>query len=149
MPRIFPILRLNFTYGIDAVQFARLMAGDGVRNLGYSASATLDIPVWDWLSTQHRVRQSEILRDAAHTALTATQRRLVAQLDESYAEAGTSRDQLQSLEQSVQTATESLRLTRLRYTAGEATVLEVVDAQNSLTSAESHARTAPSATNWL
>jgi outer membrane protein TolC len=130
-----PDLGLNFTYGIDAVQFA-VNGRDGVRNLGYSVGATLDIPVWDWLSTQHRVRQSEILRDAAHTALTATQRRLVAELDESYAEAGTSRDQLQSLDQSVQTATESLHLTRLRYTAGEATVLEVVDAQNSLTTAE-------------
>jgi outer membrane protein TolC len=130
-----PELGLNFTYGIDAVQFA-VNGRDGVKNLGYSASASLDIPVWDWLSTQHRVRQSEILRDAAHTALTATQRRLVAQLDEFYAEAGTSRDSLQSLEQSVLTAGESLRLTRLRYTAGEATVLEVVDAQNSLTTAE-------------
>jgi outer membrane protein TolC len=130
-----PDLALNFTYGIDAVQFA-INGYEGVKNLGYSAGATLDIPVWDWLSTQHRVRQSEILRDAAHTALTATQRRLIAQLDESYAEAATSRDQLQSLDQSVQTASESLRLTRLRYTAGEATVLEVVDAQNSLTTAE-------------
>ena len=130
-----PDLSLNFTYGIDAVQFA-VNGREGVQNLGYSASATLDIPVWDWLSTQHRVRQSEILRDAAHTALTATQRRLIAQLDESYAEAGTSRDQLQSLDQSVLTATESLRLTRLRYTAGEASVLEVVDAENSLTAAE-------------
>jgi outer membrane protein TolC len=130
-----PDLGLNFTYGIDAVQFA-VNGHEGVKNLGYSAGATLDIPVWDWLSTQHRVRQSEIMRDAAHTALTATQRRLIAQLDESYAEAATSRDQLQSLDQSVQTATESLRLTRLRYTAGEATVLEVVDAQNSLTTAE-------------
>jgi outer membrane protein TolC len=130
-----PDLGLNFTYGIDAVQFA-VNGRDGVKNLGYSASATLDIPVWDWLSTQHRVRQAEILRDAAHTALNATQRRLIAQLDEFYAEAGTSRDQLQSLDQSVQTATESLHITRLRYTAGEATVLEVVDAQNSLTTAE-------------
>jgi outer membrane protein TolC len=130
-----PDLGLNFTYGIDAVQFAA-NGRDGVRNLGYSASATLDIPVWDWLSTQHRVRQSEILRDAAHTTLTSTQRRLIAQLDESYAEAATSRDQLRSLDQSVQTASESLRLTRLRYTAGESTVLEVVDAENSLTSAE-------------
>ncbi len=34
------------------------------------------------------------------------------------------------------TAAESLRLTRLRYTSGEATVLEVVDAQNALTTAE-------------
>ena len=130
-----PDLGLNFTYGIDAAQFA-VNGRDAVKNLGYSASVTLDIPVWDWLSTQHRVRQSEILREAANTALTAAQRRLVAQLDESYAEARTSRDQLQSLDESVQTATESLRLTRLRYTAGEATVLEVVDAQNSLTAAE-------------
>jgi len=136
-----PDLALNFTYGIDAPQFAargRFNYVDGVRpqNLGYSAFATVDIPVWDWLSTQHKVRQSEILRDVARTALTATQRRLVAQLDESYSEAATARDQLQSLEQSVQTATESLRLTRLRYSAGEATVLEVVDAENSLTVAE-------------
>lgn len=130
-----PDLGLNFSYGIDAVQFA-VNGREGVKNLGYSASATLDIPLWDWLSTQHRVRQSEILREAAHTALTATQRRLIAQLDESYAEAGTSRDQLQSLDQSVLTAAESLRLTRLRYTAGESTVLEVVDAENSLTAAE-------------
>jgi outer membrane protein TolC len=130
-----PDLGLNFTYGIDAEQFA-VNGREGVRNLGYSAAATLDIPIWDWLSTQHRVRQSEILRDVAHTVLTATQRRLVAQLDEFYGEAGTARDQLQSLDQSVQTAAESLRLTRLRYTAGESTVLEVVDAQNSFTAAE-------------
>jgi outer membrane protein TolC len=130
-----PSLGLNFTYGIDAVEFA-VNGRDGVRNLGYSAAATLDIPVWDWLSTQHRVRQSQILRDVAQSTLTSTQRRLVAQLDESYAEASVAHDALQSLEQSVGTATESLRLTRLRYTAGESTVLEVVDAQNSLTLAE-------------
>jgi outer membrane protein TolC len=68
--------------------------------------------------------------------LSATQRRLVAQLDESYAEAVVAHDQIQSLELSVQTAAESLRLTRLRYTAGEATVFEVVDAQNSLLAIE-------------
>ncbi len=130
-----PDLGLSFAYGIDAPQFA-VNGRDGVRNLGYSATATLDIPVWDWLSTQHKIRQAQILRDVAKTTLTATQRRLIAQLDESYAEASVARDQMQSLEVSAQTAQESLRLTRLRYTAGEATVLEVVDAQNSLTSAE-------------
>jgi outer membrane protein TolC len=130
-----PDLGLNFTYGIDAAQFA-VNGADGVKNLGYSAAATIDIPVWDWLSTQHKVRQSQILRDVARTTLSTTQRRLVAELDETYAEATTSRDQLQSLDQSVDTATQSLRLTRLRYTAGEATVLEVVDAENSLTAAE-------------
>jgi outer membrane protein TolC len=130
-----PDLGLNFTYGIDAEQFAA-RGPEGVKNLGYSAAATLDIPVWDWLSTAHKVKQSEILRDAAKVQLTATQRRLVAELDEAYDEAAVARDQVASLEESVQTAAESLRLTRLRYTAGEASVLDVVDAENSLMSAE-------------
>jgi outer membrane protein len=130
-----PDLSLMYSYGIDAPQFA-VNGPDGVRNLGYSASATLDIPVWDWLATQHRVKQAHILRDAAKVSLTSTQRTLIAQLEEFYGEAALAHDQLKSLELSVQTARESLRLTRLRYTAGESTVLEVVDAQNSLTTAE-------------
>lgn len=130
-----PDLALNFTYGIDAPQFAA-NGPDGIRNLGYSASATLDIPVWNWLSTQNKIKQSQIRRDAARVALTATQKRLIVELDTFYAEAVSVRTQLASLDASVQTATESLRLTRLRYTGGEATVLEVVDAQNALTGAE-------------
>jgi outer membrane protein TolC len=123
-----PSLGLNATYGIDAPQFA-VNGPDGVRNLGYSASVTLDIPVWDWLATEHKVKQSEIRRDAAKVTLTAAQRRLIAQIDETYSEAAAARDQLVSLDASVQTAAESLRLTKMRYTGGEATVLEVVDAQ--------------------
>ncbi|QNI32946.1 TolC family protein [Alloacidobacterium dinghuense] len=130
-----PDLGLNFTYGIDAPQFA-VNGPDGVRNLGYSGSVTLDIPVWDWLSTQHKVKQSEIRRDATRVALNATQKRLIANLEEAYSEATAAHDQLASLDQSAQTAAESLRLTKLRYTGGEATVLEVVDTQNALTTAE-------------
>jgi outer membrane protein TolC len=129
-----PSLGLNYTYGIDAPQFA-VNGPDGVRNLGYSASVTLDIPVWDWLATQHKVKQSEIRRDAANVALTAAQRRLIAQIDETYSEAVAAREQLASLDASVETAAESLRLTRLRYTGGEATVLEVVDAQGAYVTA--------------
>jgi outer membrane protein TolC len=129
-----PDLALNYTYGIDAPQFAK-HGPDGAQNLGYSLSATLDIPVWDWLSTQRKIKQSEIRRDAVRVALTATQRRLIASLDEAYAEAATARALIDQLDQSERTATESLRLTKLRYTAGEGTVLEVVDAQNALITA--------------
>jgi outer membrane protein TolC len=130
-----PSLGLNYTYGIDAPQFA-VHGPDGVHNLGYSASATLDIPVWDWLAMQHKVKQSEIRREAARVSLTNTQRVLIARLDEAYAEAATARDQLASLDASVATAGESLRLTKMRYSGGEATVLEVVDAQGAYVSAE-------------
>ena len=130
-----PDLGLNVTYGIDTPQFATT-APDHLRNLGYSASVTLDIPVWDWLATQHKVKQSEIRRNAVRVALTATQRQLIARLDEAYAEAAAARDQLASLDTSATMAAESLRLTRLRYSSGEATVLEVVDAQTTLMTAE-------------
>ena len=66
----------------------------------------------------------------------STQRTLIARLDEAYAEAAAARDQLASLDASVTTAAESLRLTRMRYTGGEATVLEVVDAQGAYVTAE-------------
>ena len=55
---------------------------------------------------------------------------MIADIDEAYSEAAAAHGQLDSLDQSVADAAESLRLTKLRYTAGEATVLEVVDAQN-------------------
>jgi outer membrane protein TolC len=130
-----PDLGLNFTYGVDAPQFA-VNGPDASRNLGYSASATLDIPVWDWLSTEHKVKQSEIHRDIAKVALSTAQRRLIANLSEFYDEAATARDQLASLDASVTAAQESLHLTELRYTGGEGLVLEVVDAQNTLLAAE-------------
>ena len=130
-----PDLSLNYSYGIDAAQFARYnQLGD--RNLGYSASATLNIPLWDWFATRDRIRQSEINRDLARTALTNTQRKLIADLEEFYAEAVAAHDQLESLDLSVTTAAEGLRLTRLSYSAGETPILEVVDAENSLTAAE-------------
>ncbi len=132
---LLPDLALNFTYGIDAPQFAA--AGpDGVRNLGYSAGATLDLPVWDWLTTERRVKEARIRADAARTALTQAQRRLLADFNEYFGEASVARAQLASLDGSVGTARESLRLTNLRYVDGESTVLEVVDAQNTLILAE-------------
>ncbi|MDR3737970.1 MAG: TolC family protein [Terracidiphilus sp.] len=130
-----PTIGLNYSYGIDAPQFAT-NGLDHTRNLGYSASVTVDLPVWDWFTTQHKIKQSEIRRDVARVALSATQRQLIAKLDEAYSEATAAQHQLVSLDESAKAAAESLRLTRLRYTEGEATVLEVVDAQSTLISAE-------------
>ncbi len=130
-----PELQLNYSYGIDATNFAA-HGYDGSNNLGYSASATLNIPVWDWFATRDKVKQSEINRTTARAVLTNTQRKVIAELEEYYAEAVAAHDQLDSLSQSAATAADSLRLMRLSYTAGEAKILDVVDAENSLTSAE-------------
>lgn len=130
-----PDLALNYTYGIDAPQFASY-GPEGVRNRGYSASATLDIPIWDWLTSERKVKEAKIREQASKVGITSAQRRLLADLKEFYHEAGTARQQLASLEASATDAREALRLTNLRYINGEGTVLDVVDAQNTLLTSE-------------
>ncbi|HTR25332.1 MAG TPA: TolC family protein [Terriglobales bacterium] len=129
-----PSLAADYFYGIDANQFAA-RDPNGFHNLGYSATATLQLPVWNWGSGYSKVKQADLRRQQAHVELSAVQRQLLANLKADYEEAQTSREELDSLRQSAELAAESLRLTTLRYQAGESSVLEVVDAQNTLTQA--------------
>jgi outer membrane protein TolC len=129
-----PSLSLDYFYGIDANQFAT-RDPRGLRNLGYSATATLQLPVWNWGAGRSRLQQADLRRDQARVELSFTQRQLLAKLHDLYREAETSHSALESLNSSAELAAESLRLTTLRYQAGEATVLEVVDAQNTVTQA--------------
>jgi outer membrane protein TolC len=122
-----PGLDLDYFYGIDATHFATRT--DGVSNLGSSAVASLNIPIWNWGATQSKVKQAEFQRDQAKRELSLAQRKLLAELKSLYAEAQTAADELSTLQRSAELGTESLRLTTLRYTNGESTVLEVVDAQ--------------------
>jgi outer membrane protein TolC len=130
-----PSLSLNYSYGIDANQFAN-HAPDGTRNLGYAAYATLDIPVWDWFATHNLVKQGLARREQAKVELNNTQRRLLASIEALYREAEVARSDAMSLDTSVRDAKESLRLTDLRYRSGEATILEVVDAQATVIAVE-------------
>lgn len=129
-----PSLTLNYFYGIDAAQFAT-HAPDGTRNLGYAASATLNIPVFNWGATQSKIRQASLRQQQAQRELSFAERKLLADMRALYAEADAARSELELLKSSAAMAAESLRLTTLRYQGGEATVLEVVDAQNTLTQA--------------
>lgn len=129
-----PALSLDYFYGIDATRFATRT--DGLPNLGSSVVATVDIPIWNWGATQSKVKQAELRRDQAKRELSLAQRKLLADLRTLYAEADTASSELASLSRSAELASESLRLTTLRYRDGEGTVLEVVDAQNTATLAD-------------
>lgn len=128
-----PVVALDYNYGIDATHFATRT--DGISNLGYSASAALTLPIWNWGATHSKVKQSILKRDQAQLELTFAQRKLLGQLKILYGEVDAAQAELDLLRQSAQLAADSLRLTTLRYQSGEATVLEVVDAQNSLAAA--------------
>ena len=131
-----PTLTLDYFYGIDAPHFAvHEPEPPGTRNLGYSVAATLNIPIWNWGATRSKVLQANLRRKQAQRELTMAQRKLQADMRELYAEAEAAHAELDLLKSSADLAAESLRLTVLRYQGGESTVLEVVDAQNTLTQA--------------
>jgi outer membrane protein TolC len=93
----------------------------------------LQIPIFSWGADRSKLKQAELRRDQAHVELTFAQRQLLSHLRQFYGEAETSRQEMELLASSAEMAAESMRLTTMRYQAGESTVLEVVDAQNTLT----------------
>ena len=144
-----PSLGLDFFYGIDANQFAAnsseaQASGRSTlpnyqvmnrQNLGYSGQITLNIPIWNWGATRSKVKQAEFKEAQARLDLSLAERTLQSNLATAYSEARAAQAQLDSLRGSVDLSVESLRLTLLRYQAGEAAALEVVDAQTTVTQA--------------
>jgi outer membrane protein len=134
-----PTLTADLAWGIEANAFAlhsKIAAAPDfgpLPNLGYFLTVSLNVPIWDWGTRSSKVRQAAFKREQANVELSATQRTLVRNLQGFYQEAQTAREQVESLRRSVDLAAESLRLNGLRYQAGEATILELVDAQTTLT----------------
>jgi outer membrane protein TolC len=126
-----PTVSFDYFYGIDANQFATHNP-DGQLLLGSAAQAQVTVPLWNWGATQSKVRQAQLRVQQARVELTLAQRQLLANLSTFYAEAQIAQSQVDTLKSSLDLAAESLRLTLLRYQAGEVTVLEVVDAQTTL-----------------
>lgn len=145
-----PSFSLDFYYGIDANQFAADSNGPTPEsgrstlphylvtdrhNLGYFGQVTLTIPIFNWGTTRSKVRQAEMREEQAKSDLTIAEKQLHANTSSAYLEAHAARAQIDSLRNAVTLSGEGLRLTLLRYQAGEATVLEVVDAQSTLVTA--------------
>jgi outer membrane protein len=133
-----PSVSLDYFYGIDAAQYAvngPFVNGSHISNLGSSYIASLSLPVWNWGATQSRVRSAELQRTQAKRELSFAQRKLLAEMRSLYSEAETALNELAGLQRSAELSEESLRLTTMRYQGGEATVLEVVDAQTTFAQA--------------
>ena len=100
-----------------------------------TAQATLNVPVWNWGATHSKVKQATLREQQADLDLTVAQKQLSASLANVYEEAKIALTQIESLKSSETLSAESLRLTLLRYKAGESTALEVVDAQTTASQA--------------
>jgi outer membrane protein TolC len=134
----YPALSIEGVYGIEANEFAlnaivldRPEIGK-IPTLGYFLTVNLTVPVWDWGGMRGKLHQAEAKHAQARIALSQTQRQLMANLYSMFNESQAARTAVDELQHVSDLAAESLRLTSLRYEAGESTALEVVDAQNVL-----------------
>jgi len=141
----YPSIVVDAVYGIEANEFAlhsppaaEPTLGD-LPNLGWALTVNMTVPIWDWGAMRSKVRQSQVRQHQAQTTLSLAQRQLVSNLYSMYNEALTARAATDSGRRSADLAAESLRLTTLRYQAGESTALEMVDAQNTLVQARNAA----------
>jgi outer membrane protein TolC len=141
----FPSLLVDAVYGIEANEFALHSAIAAqpeygvLPNLGYFITLNLSVPLWDWGGLRSKLHQTETRARQARVTLSQTQRQLVSSLYSLYNEVVTARAAVDNLQRTAELAGESLRLANLRYQAGEATALEVVDAQNTMVQARNAA----------
>ena len=133
-----PTLSFDVDYGIEANAFAlrsRVSAAPEagrLPNLGFLVTATLNVPVWHWGANLSKLHQAQYQKQQAQVELSYAQRQVLKNLYSYYNEARTARSELASLQSSTSLAADSVRLNTLRYKSGDATVLDVLNAQNTL-----------------
>jgi outer membrane protein TolC len=133
----YPSLSVDLDYGIEANAFALNSVNNTYQdrvqpNLGYFVTYAMNIPVWDWGMRLSKLRQARMNRSQAQLELHFMQKRTLSRLYSLYNEAQAAWTELDTLRSSADLAATNLRLITLRYRSGDATVLDVVDAQSSV-----------------
>lgn len=130
-----PSLSFDYFYGIDANQFASvgtLPDGKHIQNLGYSAMASLSMPIFTWGAVHSKIKDAESQKDLAQLNLNYARQKASGDFDLFYREAEAAQRDLLTRQQAFADALESRRLTLLQYRAGAATALEVVAAESTV-----------------
>ena len=141
MNAFLPTLTIDTDYGIEANCFALKCARAAfpevgpLPNLGYFLTAALTVPVWDWGTLRSKLHQAEYKQQSAKAALSLAKRTDVSELYATYDEAIIARSALEESRTTAELATESLRLTNLRYQGGAAPATDVVDGETTLVTA--------------
>lgn len=98
----------------------------------------LSVPLWDSGVTRARVKQARQDEEAAKLRLDQLKLGVSLEVRQALSNLGDAWQRYEVSQKSVELAAETYRLTKIRYDAGEAIQLEVVDAQTELTRAQSN-----------
>ncbi len=104
---------------------------------GYALGTRLSWILFDGGRADARARQAYRNMDIADTNFALIRNQIRLQVEEGYYNLISSKDNIQTAAKNVETATESLRLARLRFQAGVGTQTDVINSQRDLTDARS------------
>jgi len=124
-----PSLAINGNYGAIGTNPAQAAAT-------FSAAATLNIPVWQGGRAEGDIKQAQASLAQRQAELEDLKSQVESDVRNAYLDLQAATNQAKLAQRNLQVTTETLDLTRQRFEAGVTDNVEVVQAQESLTSAE-------------
>jgi len=116
--------------------FADNFSQFGGIGLGYALGARLNLSLFDGGVAQARVNQTLADQAIADNQFEQTINQIRFEVEQAFSNLQSNRQQIQTASKAVESATEALRLARLRLSAGVGTQLEVIRAEEDLVRAE-------------
>jgi multidrug efflux pump subunit AcrB/outer membrane protein TolC len=127
-------LQLKMTRGELMPQLAlgAMAAYVDIANSGITqkfAFASLSIPITDWWSGSHKLKQQQLKIEKARNKLNETSELLVLQIEQANNELRENLDQVKLAEKSVEQAQENLKVTNDNYRSGNISISDLLEAQ--------------------
>lgn len=127
-----PQLAYNIAGGFDT---SSLKADPLRRHLGATATVSVTIPIFDWGASRSRERQAQLRLQTLESSRLLALRGFAQQFYTARAQALSAASRARLVAASLPDAERNVTLSIARYRAGEAPILEVTDAQNTLAAA--------------
>lgn len=125
--------RPQFTYSINGGFISDSLRPPNIReHTGVSASVGVSVPLFDWGASRSREQQARLRAAAAESARTVAARGFAQQFFTARAQALAAITRIRLATQGIADAESNVAASRARYRAGEAGIIEVTDAQNTL-----------------
>ena len=118
---------LNGGFDTDSLKGPRLKEHSGV-----SAAVNLNIPIFDWGASRSREQQARLRAELAENERTLALRGFTQQFYAARAQAASAVTRINLAREGVAKAEDNLAASIARYRAGEAQIVEVIDAQTTL-----------------
>jgi TolC family type I secretion outer membrane protein len=136
--RYLPDLTVNGTAGYTGDD--AFIATDGVAGVGFSefwaVTGQLSWNLFEGFFTQNRVKETQALIDTARANYESIELQVRLEVEQAYIAVVEADERIGATEKAIESARENLRLAQGRYDAGVGTILELTEAQLSLSNAE-------------